>query len=236
MRKLLIIISLIIGIIFIADDCFKSKYQNPLNVAKAFSYSYMIKDSENMKSWADKRIYGKINKLQYSTPVDDSYRHWEFFELVSFRRLGYTIVCTYAYNDYKNLPLFYSVVLEPTGPSSLWERVKDFIFYKIPFGDKFIGLPHHKDRWLVVDFFTNDDFETYISDVSKRLEKIVKGEINWKSHIMEIKRRMNYENKWSDEEKIRQNAEMKELYMDYLKCTGAKRSFTTLTTEKVETS
>jgi len=222
MKKLLIIISLIIGIpsiIFIADNYFRSHSQNPFRVAKAFSYSYMIKNSEYMKSWADKKIYEKINELQYSTPVDSSYEDfWEDFELVSFRKLGNTIVCTYAYTDFDNLPLFYSVVLEPTGLSSLWERVKDFIYFDVPLGDKIVGFPYSKQRWLVVDFFTDDDIEEYISVL---LEKIEKGA--WEDFLIETKQleqweqMKKYENKWGDEEKTWQNAEMKKLYMDYLK-------------------
>jgi len=232
MRKLLIIVSLIIGvisIIFIADNYFRSKYQNPFRVAQSFSYSYMIKNSEDMKSWADKRIYGKINKLQYSIPLNDSYGDfWKFFQLVSSRKLGNTMVCTYAYYDYENPPLFYSVVLKPTGSPSLWERIKDFIYFDIPLGDEFVEFPHDKHRWLVVDFFTNDDLETYIFTSSEKnptwFKMTEKGEIDWdalekKLEQIKMKRKQmeNYENEWSDEEKIRQNAEMKKLYMDYLK-------------------
>lgn len=206
------------------DNYLRSDSENPLRVGKSFSYNYMTKDSEGMKSWADPIIYEKINELQYSAPVYEGFANSTgYFELVCSRKLRNTIVCTYAYDDtYKGLPLFYSVVLEPTGSPSLWEKVKNFIYYDIPFGDELFGTFYqYKQRWLVVDFFTNDDFEKYIS---AQLEKIEKEKIDWQNFeikyeqmILEIEQMGNYENKWSNEEMIRQNKEIIKLYTDYLK-------------------
>jgi hypothetical protein len=211
------------------DNYLRSNSENPLRVGKSFSYSYMTKDSEGMKSWADPIIYEKINKLQYSAPVCAYFANFaRDLKLLCSRKLGDTIVSTYAYDTYedylpiKDLPLFYSVVLQPTGLPSLWEKVKNFIYYDMPFGDEVFGTFYqNKQRWLVVDFFTNDNFEKY---TSAQLEKIGKEKINWqnfeiepKQMILKIEQMENYENKWSNEEMIRQNKEMIKLYTDYLK-------------------
>lgn len=226
MKKFIIILFLVIvvpSIIFIGDNFFRSDSENPLTVGEGFSYNYMTKDSEGMMSWADPIIYEKINELKYSAPVYEGFANSAGdFELMCFRKLGNTIVCTYAYNTYEGLPLFYSVVLKPTGLPSLWEKVKDFIYSDIPFGDELVGpFYHHKQRWLVIDFFTNDDFEKYISS---QLEKMEEWEIDWQAikiefeqMILEIEQMENYENTWSNKEMIRQNKEMIKLYTDYLK-------------------
>lgn len=222
MKKLLIIIFLIAGlpfIVFKVDIRLRKSYENPFRVGKAFSYSYMIKDSEHMKSWADKKIYKNIDELKYSTPIDGLYEfYWEYFELVSSCKIGNTLVCTYML-DVEDTPLFYSAVLKPTGQPSLWERFRNFICWRVPFANDFFGFklgPYNKWRWLVVDFFTNNDFEKYIS---KPLEVVEKEELDWNILEVEIKQMEDFENKWSNREKIQQNTEMKELYMDYLKGT-----------------
>lgn len=207
-------------LIFILDDFFRREYEDPFRVAKAFSYSYMTKDTEHMKSWAYKEAYEKIDDLQYSTPVSvaEHLGHRDDFELVCFRRLGYTIVSTYAQTIVvgEELPLFYSAVLEPVGSDSIWERVTDFIYFKVPLGSKICSFPRSKDRWLVVDFFTNDDYEKYTTALlgTKNNEAV-----DWFFSVPsteEIGQRQNYEEMWGDAEKIRQNEEMKILYKNYI--------------------
>ena len=159
-------------LIFILDDFFKSDYEDPFRVAKAFSYSYMTKNTKNMKSWAYKEVYEKIDNLQYSTPVDDRFSNYSDFELVCFQRLGNTIVSTYGQNIILpvELPLFYSVVLELVGSDSLWERVTEFIYFEVPLGRNICSFPRSKDRWLVVDFFTNDDYGQYTIDLMEKYD------------------------------------------------------------------
>ena len=180
-KRRLIFICLIISIcvlclIFILDDFFRREYEDPFRIAKAFSYSYMTKDTEHMKSWSYKEAHDKIEDLQYSTPSDDRFSNYDDFKLVCFRRLGDTIVSTYGqqikFPD--ELPIFYSAVLQPNGPYSLWERVKEFIYFEVPLGSKICGFPRNKDRWLVVDFFTNDDYEKYITDSLAVLSDFIK--------------------------------------------------------------
>ena len=233
MKKFIIIIFLIIGIpsiIFIADDKIRSYYENPFKVGKVFSYYYMTKSSEDMKSKADKIIYEKIDGLQYLAPYNYDTNSWDIFELVYSRKIWNTIVCTYAYYEYgKNLSFLYSVVLKPTGLPSLWERTKDFIYIKVPFGDKFISSTIHKQRWLVVDFFTTDDFENYYITSQENLfnltnqEKINEFVSNVEKeleHSLLIAQKMwnwNNSNEWGKREMIRQNREIKKLYADIFK-------------------
>jgi len=187
----------------------------------------MTKDSEGMVSWADPTIYEKIDGLQYLAPYNYGTNSWDIFELVCSRKIWNTIVCTYAYYEYdKNLSFLYSVVLKPTGLPSLWERTKDFIYLKIPFGSKLVNSNIHKQRWLVTDFFTTDDFENYyITSQKNDLELIKKGEyvstVNKElEEFLLITQKMwnwNNLNEWGKREMIRQNREIKKLYVDIFK-------------------
>ena len=229
MKKFIIIIFLIIGIpsiIFIADDKIRSYYENPFKVGKVFSYYYMTKSSEDMKSKADKIIYEKIDGLQYLAPYNYDTNSWDIFELVYSRKIWNTIVCTYAYYEYgKNLSFLYSVVLKPTGLPSLWERTKDFIYLKVPFGDNFISSTVHKQRWLVTDFFTTDDFENYYMISQEKTFELtndefpstIKKELEQTLLIAQKMWNWNNSNEWGKREMIRQNREIKKLYADIFK-------------------
>jgi len=230
MKKFIIIVLLIIcipSIIFITDDKIKGYYENPFKVGKVFSYYYMTKSLEDMKSTADKIIYEKIDDLQYLAPYNYDDNSWDNFGLVCSRKFWHTIVCTYTYYEYgKNLSFLYSVVLKPTGLPSLWERTKDFIYIKVPFGDKLISSTTHKQRWLVVDFFTTDDFENYYNTSQEKLfdltnqEKInefvstVEKELEQSLLIAQKMWNWNNSNEWGKREMLRQNREIKILYAD----------------------
>ncbi len=236
MKKFIVIVFLIIGvpsIIFIADDNRRNKYENPFEIGKAFSYYYMTKSSEDMKLCADKNIYEKIDGLQYPVPYIYEHNYWDDVELICSRKIWNTIVCTYAYYEYgKNLSFLYSVVLKPTGLPSLWDRTKDFIYIKVPFGDKFISSTIHKQRWLVVDFFTTDDFENYyITSQEESFDLINQDKIDEFLSIIEkeleqsllIAQKMwnwNNSNEWGKREMVRQNREIKKLYADIFKETN----------------
>jgi len=233
MKKLKVILFLIIvvpSIIFIGDNYLRSDHENPFRVGRAFSYNYMTKDSEGMMSWVDPTIYEKIDGLQYLAPYNFGADYWDIFELVYSRKIWNTIVCTYAYYEYgKNLSFLYSVVLKPTGLPSLWEKTKDFIYFKVPFGDNFISSTIHKQRWLVVDFFTTDDFENYyITSQEKIFELKNKEKINefLSTFEKELEQTLliaqkfwnwNNSNEWGKMEMVRQNREMKKLYADIFK-------------------
>jgi len=227
MKKFIIIVFLIIGIpsiVFIADDNRKSIYENPFEIGKAFSYYYMTKSSEDMKLYADNKIYKKIDDLQYLAPYIYEHNYWDDVELVCSRKIRKNIVCTYTYSDYLGPSFFYSVVLKPIGLPSIWERTKDFIHLEIPFGSKLVNSITYKQRWLVVDFFTNDDFENYlITSREKDSELLKSGEFmqalenDLKQIDLNARQIQSYADKWSEGEMIRQNREIKKLYEDLLK-------------------
>jgi len=235
-KYLIIIISVTlvsIILLFIGDSYFKKEYEDPLRVAQAFALSLMYKDVEHMKSWSCKEIHNKIDKLEPSQFTDFSLQRTfdTNFRLVCFRRLGETIVCTYALTDVEFLnftspPLFYTVALLPIGSNSMWERVKEFVRFKVPFGGSIIAHTHSKQRWLVVDYYTEDDYDKILSEIvitfktfgqtfgkgtSKKLDtmkfidKIITG----------IQSRVGYQNQWREQETIEQNLQIRELYKNY---------------------
>ena len=233
MKKIIIIILLIIcipSIIFITDNNRKSKYENPFEIGRIFSYYYMSENSDGMKLYSDNKLYEKIDNLQYGVPFllgDNSFPCPDDIELLCSRKIWNTIVCTYAYYEYgKNLSFLYSVVLKPTDMTSLWERTINFIYSKVPFGDKFISSTIYKKRWLVVDFFTDDDFmDNYITSKKNDINLINQGKtdefistINKKiEQSILIARKMwdwNNENEWGEREMLQQNREIKKLYTD----------------------
>jgi hypothetical protein len=217
------IIIALIPLIFIADNYFKSDYKDPFRVAKAFSYSYMTKNTKNMKSWASKKVYHKIDQLHYLHPVENfGQNDWGNFKLVCFRRLGDTIVSTCAYDQFEKSPFLYSTTLEPVGPLSLWEKSKDFIYYKLPLGGKLVDFPFPEKRWLVVDFFSTDEdayekhVDVFVNKANKDPKTLLSEMlIDADKAIEEVERRCSYENEWGKEEKVRQNEEMKSLYDCY---------------------
>ena len=207
--------------ILIVDSWFKSDNSNPFRVSEAFLFSYMIKDSHHMKAWSDKEIHRRIDKLKYDKTNDLSSSYWDSFKLVSFRRFRNTIICTYtlAEDDYKSPLQVYSAVLKPTSSSTYWERFKHFIHYKIPFGDKIFEMLLHKDRWLVVDFFTDDDFDDYEAYLDNLTTKDF---YDFSSSLLErLDQKNNFENEWADREKKHQNEEIKQLYIEYLENLGS---------------
>ena len=219
-KKVFIILSIILclPLIYIVDDFFRKDYEDPFKVGKRFSFGYMLEDKSHMKSWSDKKFHDKIDKLPYEAPVhygEIEGHFWKSLDLVSSRKIGFTIVCTYALIEFDRLPLFYTVVLEPVAPSSYWERFKNFVYFKIPLGDKILNKLSKKDRWLVVDFFTNDDFEAYSDTLVKEIyeQDILKKIEQFGKAIKVLK---IYEKDWSNKEKIDQNEEMRKLYTDYL--------------------
>lgn len=233
MKKFIIIVFLIIGIpsiIFVTDDNRRSKYENPFTIGKAFAYCYMAKNSDDMKLYSDKKIYEKIDNLQHGVPSlfgDNSFPGPDDVELVCSRKIWSTIVCTYAYYEYgRNLSFLYSVVLKPNGLPSLWENTKNFIYFEMPFGKKIINPTFCKKRWLVVDFFTTDDFvDYYITSQKNEINLINQGKndefistINKEiERSLSIAQKMwdwNSANEWGEKEMLRQNREIKKLYTD----------------------
>jgi len=238
-RYLIIIICVTLAsvlLLLIGDSYFEKDYENPIRVAEAFAYSLMVKDAKHMKSWSCKEIHNKIDKLEssqfpdYLTSVAAG-GHRSHFKLVCFRRLADTIVCTYAltdvgFLDFNPAPLFYTVVLEPLGPNSLWERVKEFVCFEVPFGDSIIGHPLTKQRWLAVDYYTEDDLDKIESQILikfKTMGEILRKDMGEKPDMdkffdqlkTEFLWRLASQNQWREHEKIEQNVQMRKLYKNY---------------------
>lgn len=218
-------------LLFIGDSYFKKEYENPLRVAQAFAISLMLKDVEHMKSWSSETIHNKIDNLELSQFSDlPNYEAYGRFKLVCFRRLDDIIVCTYALSDvgflnFNPAPLFYTVVLEPLGPGSLWERVKKFVSFKVPFGDSIVGHVREKQRWLVVDYYTEDDFDKIRCQIVikfKTMRETLSKDMNGKPDMDKLLDqlttdalfRLAYKNQWREKEKVEQNLQMRKLYQD----------------------
>lgn len=221
-KKLLIIIPLIISVpflIFILDDFVRREFENPFRVGKMFCFSYVTQYSRNMKIWADKEVYNKIDNLQYSTRLSLPGSAEEFaykkFDLVCSRKLGNTVVCTYVLDFFKESPFCYSVVLQPVGALSLWERVKKIISFEVPLGNKIVGFPHSKKRWLVVDFYTGDAYDKYVAKVRKMKDGWDVLSATYWPTLEEMDEKQIYEESWGQAEKTRQNKEMEKLYRIY---------------------
>lgn len=176
-KKILIIVGIIFFIAFATfyiDDYLRKASENPYRVGKAFSFAYMIGNKEAMKDWSDKSIHQKIEEEN----ISDLSAHWNrFFDWDLFyldkleRPAKEIIVATYTYNDepsfsilppsLASLPLHYSVVIEPIGGYSFWEKIKIFLYHNMPLHDKIFGFsfPTIKDRWLITDFYSKSKAE-----------------------------------------------------------------------------
>jgi hypothetical protein len=241
-RSVLIIICVLLAfviLLLVVDSYSKSDYENPLRVAEAFANSLMVKDTENMKSWSCKELHDKIDEVKSSQLLAyiSEQGGWHLsskFNLVCFRRLDDTIVCTYALDNSTflfnphNTPLLYTVVLEPCGPISLWERVKEFVYWKVPFGENIFGYSHIKQRWLAIDFHSEDNLEELYAQKIQELEELsqkVKTSVKEKNYkdfneLAEKARdrlhtRLLQLNQWREQEKIEQNSQIRKLYQDF---------------------
>lgn len=223
--KMLIIILLIcaaVGIIFGVDTYNKNRYCNPTLVAENFAMFYLIEDPNLMKEWSYKNIHKRIDELNY-IPIGGSSAWWnsDGLRLLSWSRLGETVVATYGYHDRRHDGelseiLLYTVVLQQKDNPSLWEKLRDFIRRSPSL---------HKRRWLVVDFFSNshifqylDKLESYLAkrpvDFSVPDQEILK---KWEQEIWRVaQEEVEFETKWSALQKMRQHTKTDILYKQYL--------------------
>jgi len=93
----------------------------------------------------------------------------------------------------------------------------------VPFGERIISPTFSKKRWLVVDFFTTDDFIThYITLRENEFNPLNQGETDEFNKELEqtllIAQRMwnwnHTNNEWGKKEMIQQNKTIKQLYTD----------------------
>jgi len=209
---LITIIMFAILLIYV-DGKLVEEYTNPYDIGKKFAFSYMIKTSKNMKTWAHKDMHGIIDNLKYegieNDEVDNIY--YDHFTLICAKRVGDTLICSYGLlmDDVNPIPI-YTVLLKPNGPLSFMERAKIYMHNGLKIARKFIDLPTHPDRWLVYNFLDKNEFnymEYITSDLSSSNSE---DGLDNKYNIM-----MEHENNWGNSELIKQNSEMQSLYNDY---------------------
>ena len=167
-------------------------------------------------------VHKRIDELNY-VPVGGSSYWWnpDGLRLLSWSRLGETIVTTYGYHDRRldgglsQIPL-YTIVLQQKDNPSLWEKLRDFIRRSTSL---------HKKRWLVVDFFSNSHILEYLDEVDSHLleqpidfsvadQEVLK---KWGQHIWRAaQKEAEFEAKWSVSYKMRQYKEIDILYRQYL--------------------
>jgi hypothetical protein len=237
---------LIVIVLYVQDHNLES-FEDPMWVANSFSYGLIIGDKQFMKNRSAKRIHNKIDiSFPNEIPPDwlDEFVKGKDLELVCLRRLKYSIVCTFKLDSIDLMPgifsregdprfFFYTILVEPVGPSSWWESIKDIVYFKVPLGDKLVSW-RTPERWLVTDFYSKNDFPDYFVTCMERFKSMGKGikssfgetiyrdgnESKWvetfaESLVSSLERDMNYINGWKQRELGKQNAEIKALYADF---------------------
>lgn len=250
-KRLILYIGLaliLITIVLYFQDSNLKCFEDPTWVAHSFSYGLIIGDKQHTKNLSAKYIHNKID-INFTNEIPtgwlEEFVRGKDLELVYLRRLRYSIVCTFKLDSIDLVPgifsregdprfFFYTILVEPVGPSSWWETIKDFIYFKVPLGDKLVSW-HTQERWLVTDFYSEDDFTNYFITYMERFKSMGKeiksllnetsyrdgNESKWaetfaKRLVSSLERDMNYINDWKNRELKRQNAETKALYADYL--------------------
>jgi len=169
LNRSLLFLGLIILVLFV-NGLIRRRLLDPIRVGRSFSSAYMLHDKEKMKKWSHSYVHLKIDSLKFSQIKGQHLFDDREFQLASFKRLGSTIVCSFSYHDILidiDSPLVYSCVLEPCGPHSWWEEIKQYASYKIPINVLLflkISPSEPKKRWLVVDFYSRDDFGKELSE------------------------------------------------------------------------
>lgn len=191
---------------------FIEDYTYPFEVGRKFAYSFMIRDPFHMKTWSSVAIHKKIDLLSYKAKSGNDFPdYYQHFDLVVSRRIGVTLVCTYALMLEDAIPIpTYTLILNPYGPLTVVERIQKYIYFNFDFAKRFMDWPATPNRWLVFDFLAKNDFdfEQYASkDISEDFDE----------NILEKKfeRMDKFEEEWSNKEMERQNREMVEIYMSY---------------------
>lgn len=137
-----------------------------------------------------KRDFGKIQvpfSPQERLPREFiSERVWDKFHLVAFERLYNEIVCTYML-EMEPFPLptgtpkwykegdrwlTYTVALSKVSYPTLWEKFRNLL-YEIPFVGKWVGSLEKSDRWIVIDFYS-EDINKFVTRRVKEFERWVK--------------------------------------------------------------
>ena len=166
MKKNILIAVVIVAfglvVAFMADSSHKKIYGDPFKMGERFVRAYIENDVKTMKRLSPSGLHEKISAMK-SEP--GSYGV-DFLTLMSSKKIGDKLMRTYSYNEPPKPPLFCSVVLQPQASRRVSARLIKILT---------LGIKKTAKEWRVFDFFTNEDFEKYISD---KITKIEKGEIS----------------------------------------------------------
>jgi len=148
----------LIAIIFLFTSSTAKKFDNPIDVGWHFSYFLMTDDNRaigDLKSYSDPSIHSKIEETiagneiapeNINTIIND----YNFY-LSGYRRVADNVVATYTIPVGKR-DWHTTVVLSPTNPSDVISKIRSFIYFYIPFGNKITSL-NHENKWLVTNYF-----------------------------------------------------------------------------------
>ncbi len=143
----------------------ESKYSDPIKVGWFFSYQLMTDDNRaisNLKSYSDPIIHSRIEETishneiapeQINMVIDD----YNDFYLSGYRRIADNIIATYTISLGKK-DWHTSVVLSPDNPSDIISKIKYFIHFNIPFGNKIVSL-NNKNKWLVTNYYFDQNIK-----------------------------------------------------------------------------
>jgi hypothetical protein len=194
------------------NNIFLEDYTDPVEVGRKFAYSFMIKDPFHMKTWSIPAIHKNIDLLSYRDKSgNEDTDYYNYFNLVASRRIGDTLICTYALMLEDVIPIpAYSVILKPYGPLTILEKIKKYIYLNFIYATRIMDWPVATNRWIVFDFLPRNDFdfEQYATkDIAEDIdENILEGK---------IERMGKFEKAWSDKEMEKQNREIVEIYNSY---------------------
>ena len=166
MKKNILIAVVIVAfglvVAFMADSSHKKIYGDPFKMGERFVRAYIENDVKTMKRLSISNVHEKISGMKSGI---GSYSI-DFLTLMSSKKIGDKLMRTYSYNEPAKPPLFCSVVLQPQASRRVSARLIKILT---------LGIKKTVKEWRVFDFFTNEDFEKYISD---KITKIEKGEIS----------------------------------------------------------
>ncbi len=188
-------------------------YTIAYDVGRKFAYSLMTRDIDHMKAWSSPTIHKKIDELSLNTSLAHNLPDfYNFFDLVACRRVGITLVCSYALmlEDAKPFPV-YSVLLKPYGPLTVLEKIKRYLYFEFEFASKFTDWPKSPDRWLVYDFLLPEngfDFQKYIHED-------INVDIDVDTFEQKMETMGKFEEVWGVREIEQQNREVREIYHSY---------------------
>ena len=191
-------------------------YKDPVKIGWYFTYANIIGNKETAEGTSDKKIHSRLKNL---STIDESLINANNLYMSNYKRVGDRIVATYSYVDLGKV-WHYTLVLAPIKEPTWYEKIQEFIFFTLPFGDKIISLPLTQDRYLVTDFYTKSLFNIneYNKLVSEDYKLRLKQNTNeiFKSWDNQLKKEDIYYESFTKQELINQYEETQKIINNYL--------------------